>query len=53
MATCYHADLLMSGLVKALDLNKQPKAKLAVMEFAIANLGLGSPAGIPSQALIK
>ncbi len=46
----YNADILLAGLIRALEANKQPKSKLSILEFSTACLGRSSTAGIPTSS---
>ncbi|GFH07829.1 uncharacterized protein HaLaN_02689 [Haematococcus lacustris] len=48
MASHYSADVLLTGLIRALESNKQPKSKLSILEYGAAHIGRQCPAGIPS-----
>ncbi|GFH08045.1 uncharacterized protein HaLaN_02944, partial [Haematococcus lacustris] len=48
MASHYSAEVLLTGLIRALESNKQPKSKLSILEYGAAHIGRQCPAGIPS-----
>jgi hypothetical protein len=46
----YNADILLAGLIRALEANKQPKSKMSILEFSTAFIGHSRTAGIPTAS---
>lgn len=43
----YSADVILAGLIRALEANKQPRSKISILEFSTTSIGRSSTAGIP------
>jgi len=50
VAVHYNADILLAGLIRALEANKQPKSKMSILEFSTAFIGHSRTAGIPTAS---